>query len=51
MDRRRFLKISGFSAAAFALTRCSKLVTGPSSKKPNIIVCMVDDMGFSDPGG
>jgi len=51
MGRRRFLKISGFSAGAFTLTECSELITRPSSKKPNIIVCMVDDMGFSDPGG
>ena len=50
MDRRRFLKMTGFSAAAFALTGCSELVTKPSAKRPNILFTIADDWGWPHAG-
>lgn len=44
MDRRNFLKSAGFSAAAFALSGCSELVTKPTVKRPNIVWIMAEDI-------
>ena len=43
VNRRRFLKITGYSAAVFALTGCNELPVKPSTKKPNILFIMSDD--------
>jgi len=53
ITRRNFLKAAGLIAAASCVTGCH--AAGRSSqktpgKKPNIIVIMCDDMGFSDIG-
>ncbi len=50
--RRDFLKVLGFGAAALALPGCvsaSGLLAG-RAKRPNIILIMADDMGYSDIG-
>jgi arylsulfatase len=50
--RRDFLKVMGFGAAALALPGCSSasgLLAG-RAKRPNIILIMADDMGYSDIG-
>ncbi len=49
--RREFLKMIGIGAASFALPGCgSSLRAGASSSRPNIVLIMSDDMGFSDIG-
>jgi len=46
MDRRKFLKITGFSAAALALTGCNELSSRPPASPPNMILIMADDLGY-----
>ena len=57
--RRGFLRAIGMGAASLALPACAKLrtsqagaapATGLSGRKPNIVLIMSDDMGFSDIG-
>ncbi|MBN1975080.1 MAG: sulfatase-like hydrolase/transferase [Sedimentisphaerales bacterium] len=51
LTRREFLKISGTAAAGLSLGGCFEGLTGISvKKKPNILLIMADDMGFSDIG-
>ena len=45
MDRRQFLSLAGAGAAASALRPA-----GAAARRPNIILIMADDMGFSDIG-
>ncbi|MBW1903618.1 MAG: sulfatase-like hydrolase/transferase [Deltaproteobacteria bacterium] len=53
-SRREFLKAIGVGAAAIAIPGCSRILKSPKSKnspaKPNIVLIMSDDMGFSDLG-
>ena len=56
MNRRRFLQASGMSAAALtvgqsALAHCGRCDAGkkPAAKTPNVILILVDDMGYGDP--
>jgi arylsulfatase A-like enzyme len=42
MDRRDFLRVGGGTTAAIALG------AAPAAKKPNFLVILADDMGFSD---
>jgi len=51
-DRRDFLKSVGCGAAAFAFAGCSETlaVERRKGKRPNIVLIMSDDMGFSDIG-
>jgi len=50
--RRDFLKSAGIGAAVLALPGCMRgpQSTGGKAKRPNIILIMADDMGFSDIG-
>ena len=48
IDRRSFLKTVGIAFAALNTT-CSNFPK-TTSKKPNIILCMADDMGWGDTG-
>ncbi len=53
MKRRDFLKAVSVTAASFALGGCfeSQGVSGKKNKsRPNVLLIMVDDMGFSDIG-
>lgn len=54
VNRRDFLKVVGFGVAAVAvpgwLSRVAAQATGETAGKPNIVVVLVDDMGFSDIG-
>ncbi|UCG60268.1 MAG: arylsulfatase [Phycisphaerales bacterium] len=50
--RRDFLRAAGLGAAALAAPSCSRLYEPATSKfrRPNIVLIMADDMGFSDIG-
>ena len=52
VTRRDFLKALGVGAAALGLPGCktASTVSARTSKRPNIILIMSDDMGFSDLG-
>ncbi|MHC4435512.1 MAG: twin-arginine translocation signal domain-containing protein [Planctomycetota bacterium] len=49
MNRRDFLKASGAVVVTLAL-RSTAGVGQPSSKKPNIIFIMADDLGYKELG-
>jgi len=49
VKRREFLKTMGMGAAALAMPEPISAV-GRSNRKPNFIVILADDMGFSDAG-
>ena len=44
MERRDFIKLSSFSAAA-AVFKDSPLAAIPAVRKPNIVLFLADDMG------
>jgi len=54
MNRRQFIKVAGLATAALAVPGCSTDTNffshRPSTTKPNILLIMADDMGFSDIG-
>ncbi|UCG46599.1 MAG: sulfatase-like hydrolase/transferase, partial [Phycisphaerales bacterium] len=49
LDRRQFLKAAAFGIAGLSLPSPSKAGRGPG-RRPNIVLIMADDMGFSDIG-
>jgi len=54
MDRRDFLKTSGFAAASFVISGCTNLSASvrplEKAKKPNIVFILIDDLGWHQPG-
>lgn len=49
IDRRKFIQSGLLGSAALSLSPCLGR-NSPSPKRPNIVLIMADDMGFSDPG-
>ena len=51
LTRRDLLKAAGFGIASRSLSACLGAARGDAgSRKPNIVLIMADDMGFSDIG-
>ena len=51
MNRRHFLKIAGVCTVGLSQMNCSaSQTTKPASRRPNILLILADDMGWSDLG-
>ena len=54
LTRRQFLKVNGMAAACLSMTGCiegaHRISSAGGPKRPNILLIVADDMGFSDLG-
>ena len=50
IDRRGFLKLAGLGAAAAALPRWAPAAPAASSDRPNVVLIISDDQGYTDYG-
>jgi len=50
MDRRQFLKTAALGAAGLSLGTARRAIAKDTPTRPNVVLIMVDDMGFADLG-